>query len=106
MHVNTVKVNGIWVKYQIENVHIRDNIKGAYDEIMITAEFTQNGKMIYKEYGIRTPAYSGAEMISALLDNNFAASRAEEIINDANKSMHSPFRNVETENYYDDELDR
>lgn len=83
MHINTVEVNGIWVSYDLE---------GVDEEIQIVANFTKNGERIYKIYNISELSAHGPKMVVELLNSEFAKRKAQRMIDDLNKSKHSPFK--------------
>lgn len=85
MHIITVKIKDIWVSFDIENMQ---------GKIQITATFTQGGKRIYKVCNVSTMLRQGAELVARLLDREFACFVANDMIERANKSEHSPFRKV------------
>ena len=82
MHINTVKVEDFWVSYDIECVN---------GEIQIVAHFVKEGKEIYI-YDINNGSTSGAEMVAKLLDTEFAKAETARMIEETNKSKHSPLR--------------
>ena len=71
MHINTVMVDGLYIKYNLEIVN---------NEITIVADFVKDGEIVQKIYNIRTMALQGANMVAALLDNEFAAEHAKKIM--------------------------
>lgn len=76
LHINSVKVHNIWVSYDIQNVN---------DELQIVATFTKEGNRIHSIYNI---SFSECR---DLFDRDYAIKHAETMINDSNKSKHSPF---------------
>lgn len=83
MHINSVKVKDFQVSYDIKNIN---------DKIQIVATFTENNKEVHRIYDINDGFFTGAKMVSKLLDNEFAKLKAEHIIEELNKSKHSPLK--------------
>lgn len=87
MHINGVTVNGIWVSFDIENV-VSISEKGVKSEaVQGVATFVKAGEQIHKIYNI-----GNFDFCAKLLDNEFAKSKAIRMIEDANRSAHSPFK--------------
>lgn len=83
MHIKTVFLdNEIVCNYDLEVV---------IDKIQIVANFLKTGELIHKIYNVNQLSCYGAEMISKLLDDGFAENQAQQMINESNKSKHSPF---------------
>lgn len=82
MHINTVMVDGFWVKFDLETVN---------NEITIVADFVKNGESVEKIYNISTSSKQGAHMVAELLDNEFAITQARQIMAEHGKSKHSAF---------------
>lgn len=87
MHINLVKVDDFLVSFDIENVETTKNGKRE-ERILAVAKFTKDGAEIHKIYNLGNFDYC-----AKLLDNNFAISEAKRLIERANVSKHSPFRN-------------
>lgn len=85
MHINTVNVKGMFVIFDLEDVN---------GEIQIVAKFVKDGEEIQKIHKVSSISCSGAEMVAALLDNNFAIKQADEMIEAMNKSMHSRLKEL------------
>ena len=87
MHINGVTVNGIWVSFDIENV-VSISEKGVKSEaVQGVATFVKAGEQIHKIYNI-----GNFDFCAKLLDNEFAKSKAIRMIEDTNRSAHSPFK--------------
>lgn len=87
MHINGVTVNGIWVSFDIENV-VSISEKGVKSEaVQGVATFVKAGEQIHKIYNI-----GNFDFCAKLLDNEFAKAKAIRMIEDANRSAHSPFK--------------
>ena len=87
MHINGVTVNGLWVSFDIENV-VSISEKGVKSEaVQGVATFVKAGEQIHKIYNI-----GNFDFCAKLLDNEFAKSKAIRMIEDTNRSAHSPFK--------------
>ena len=83
MHINTVNVKGMFVIFDLEDVN---------GEIQIVAKFVKNGEELQKIHKVSSRGYSAAEMVAALLDNDFAIKQADEMTKTMNKSTHSKLK--------------
>lgn len=86
MHISKINVDGIWVSYDIENVKsIQNGIKK--EDVQAVASFIKDGEVIHKIYKIGNFDYC-----AKLLDREFGKSEAIRMIENANKSKHSPLK--------------
>ena len=76
LHIITVRAKNFHVSYDIKNVN---------SKLQIVATFTKEGKHIHSIYNI----YWGE--CQNLFNKDYATRKAQEMIEDANKSKHSPF---------------
>lgn len=87
MHINGVTVNGIWVSFDIENV-VSISEKGVKsEEVQAVATFVRAGEQIHKIYNV-----GSFDFCAKLLDDEFAKTEANRMIESANRSAHSPFK--------------
>lgn len=82
MNINVVKVLEFYVSYDIECVN---------EELQIVATFVKDGEEIYKVYKITDGVSYGAEVVGKLLNRDFAAKKAEDLIAAARKSIPNVF---------------
>lgn len=81
MHINTVKVNGIYVSYDIENVRTKtQNGKIKKEEIQIVATLTENGKIIKKIYNLNSIYYNKFDYCKKLSEYEYAIEESKNII--------------------------
>lgn len=78
MHINAVKVEEMWVSFDIKNIN---------DEVQIVATFTKDEEVIHRIYKI-----GNVNMIAKLLNREYAIETAENLIKITNISEHSPFK--------------
>nr|DAR80180.1 MAG TPA: hypothetical protein [Caudoviricetes sp.] len=86
MHINGVTVNGIWVSFDIENVESISEKGVKSEEVQAVATFVRAGEQIHKIYNV-----GSFDFCAKLLDDEFAKSVANRMIESANRSAHSPF---------------
>lgn len=86
IHVNTVNVDELWVSYDIENAKTVDKKGQKEERVYLVANFTKAGERIYTISNL-----GGADEIAKLLDREYAKKKALEMIEQTNKSAHSPF---------------
>ena len=94
MHINTVKVGDIWVSYDIENVKTTDSKGKKEESVQIVAKFTQNGEQFFKLYNVSDRTITGAEMVSKLLDKDYAMNFTLSTIERFKISKCSPFNRI------------
>ena len=87
MHINRVKIEEIWVSFDIKNVVSTNKNGNKENEVQAVATFTKNGDEIHKIYNLGNFDYC-----AKLLDNEFAKAEAKAMIDSANRSAHSPFK--------------
>ena len=87
MHINCVRVDDIWCSFEILNVTSKAENGNAEDSVMAVAIFTRGGEELHRIYNLGNFDYC-----AKLLDSDFARSEAEQMINRANVSKHSPFK--------------
>lgn len=87
IHISTVKVDDIRCSYDLEAVE-------ELRRIQIVATFTKDGKRIHRVHGLNggMRPLSQGELIGELLNADYAEKMARDLIEDANRSAHSPFR--------------
>ena len=78
MHINAVKVEEMWVSFDIKSIN---------DEIQIVATFTKDEEIIHRIYKI-----GNVNMIAKLLNREYAIETAQNLIKITNTSKHSPFK--------------
>lgn len=81
MHINTVKVNEIYVSYDIENVKSKTQNGKIKEEIQIVATLTENGKIIKKIYNLNNIYYNKFDYCKKLSEYEYAIEEAKNIIN-------------------------
>lgn len=87
MHIIGVTVDNIFVSFDIENV-VSVSDRGVKEErVQAVATFYRNGEIIHKIYNVGNFDYC-----TKLLDSSFAAMEAQQMIESANESTHSPFK--------------
>lgn len=84
MHINTVKVNEIYVSYDIENVKSKTQNGRIKEEIQIVATLTKNGKIIKKIYNLNSIYYNKFDYCKKLSEYEYAIEETKNII-DMNK---------------------
>lgn len=84
MHINTVKVNGIYVSYDIENIRTKTQNGRIKEEIQIVATLTKNGKIIKKIYNLNSIYYNKFDYCKKLSEYEYAIEETKNII-DNNK---------------------
>lgn len=87
MHINCVRVDDIWCSFEILNVTSKAKNGNAEDSVMAVAIFTRGGEELHRIYNL-----GNFDDCAKLLDSDFARSEAEQMINRANVSKHSPFK--------------
>ena len=94
MHINSIRVkNDIWCHFEILNVKSKDKKLEVEESVMAVAIFVRGGEELHRIYNLGNFDYC-----VKLLDSDFARSEAEQMINRANVSKHSPFRWLKKEN--------
>ena len=81
MHINAVKINDIWVSYDIVNVKAKTQKGQKIENIQSVATFTKEGEQITKIYNIGNFDYC-----AKLLNDDFAKSEARRMIENNNVS--------------------
>ncbi len=87
MHINSIKINDLWVSFDIENVKAKKGDKTS-ESVQAVATFTKAGQQVTKIYKLGNFDYC-----AKLLNRDFAQQEAQRIIESHNVSELSPFKN-------------